>query len=196
VQLQTTQTQLMTANYSPLLPEYLSRLAPAAATGPIVDLACGSGRNGLYLIEHNIPVVFADINPTVLAEVEQALAGERYSSSAHLATLWPVDLEHYQGKQLNDRMFGGMLVYRYLHRPLFESIKQAVYPGGIVIYETFTVDQPQFGRPRNPDFLLEHGELQAYFSDWDILHSFEGVVENNNGGSPQAIAQIVAIKGR
>ena len=186
----------MTADYSPLLPEYLSQLALAADKGPILDLACGGGRNGLYLIEHNIPVVFGDINPEALAQVQQALTGEQVSAGAHLATLWPVDFERYQERQLNDRMFGGIVVYRYLHRPLFGSIKQAVYPGGIVIYETFTVDQPQFGRPGNPDFLLEHGELQTVFSDWNILHSFEGVVTNNSGDGSQAIAQIVAIKGR
>ena len=75
-----------------------------------------------------------------------------------------------------------------------QSIKQAVLPGGIVIYETFTVDQPQFGRPHNPDFLLQHGELREHFEGWDILHSFEGVVDGAGGSGARAIAQMVAIK--
>lgn len=77
---------------------------------------------------------------------------------------------------------------------MFEQIKQATISGGIVVYETFTVDQAQFGRPKNPDFLLKHGELAELFADWQILHSFEGIVDANNDAGKQAIAQIVARK--
>ena len=185
----------MSTHYSPLLPAHLSRLALAAGQGDILDLACGEGRNGLYLVERDIPVVFGDVSPAALARVRQSLASERYRGGRGLATLWPVDFEQGQERSFQGRMFGGMLVFRYLHRPLFEGIRQAVYPGGIVVYETFTVDQPQFGRPVNPDFLLEHGELRSYFSDWDILHEFEGVVKTGSADGRQAIAQIVAVKG-
>jgi len=63
-----------------------------------------------------------------------------------------------------------------------------------VIYETFTVDQPQYGRPKNPDFLSQHNELCGQFSDWNILHYFEGVVEKTEGDGLKAVAQIVAVK--
>ena len=184
----------MTMGCSPLLQRYLSELERAAEEAPVLDLACGSGRNGLSLIDQGIPVVFADRDPAALAAVQQSLIDRGRGDSEHLFTLWPVDLEAPAGKPLADQKYAGILVFRYLHRPLFEGIKQAVCPGGVVIYETFTVDQVQFGRPRNPDFLLRHGELAAIFSDWQVLHSFEGVVESVGGGGPQAIAQIVAIK--
>ena len=184
----------MTMDHSSLLARFITQLSLAARKGVILDLACGSGRNGLYLVEQDIPVVFADINPEALARIERSLGGERYSGIEESATLWAVNFEGQQGDPFHERRFGGVIVYRYLHRPLCEWIKQSVYPGGIVIYETFTVDQPQYGRPSNPDFLLEHGELEAHFSDWDIVHSFEGVVKNSSGEGSQAIAQIVAIK--
>ena len=89
---------------------------------------------------------------------------------------------------------GGIVVFRYLHRPLIRQIKLAVEPGGFVIYETFTVDQAQYGRPKNPDFLLLHQELQDYFSEWKIHHSFEGVSRKSKLDKPYATAQIVATK--
>jgi len=150
-------------------------------------LASGSGRNGLYLIDNKIPVIFSDIKSDAL-EITKSLIDSKNSS---LANFWQVDFE--QGtNELKDKKFSGVLVFRYLHRPLFENIKQAIIPGGIIIYETFTHEQAQYGRPKNPDFLLTKGELTEQFKDWEILHQFEGVIENE--GSKQAIAQIVAIK--
>ena len=160
----------------------------------MLDLACGSGRNGLQLIENKLPVIFADISAEALLQVERSLAQAPYRKNGHLATLWPVDFEQPGNNPLEGRMFGAIIAYHYLHRPLLESIKQAVYPGGMVLYETFTVDQPRYGRPKNPDFLLRHGELQDYFSDWTILHSFEGVVAKSSGDGAKAMAQLVAAK--
>ena len=78
---------------------------------------------------------------------------------------------------------------------LFEQLKASIKPGGIIIYETFTEQQAQFGRPKNPDFLLKPKELVELFSDWNILHSFEGIKPLlNDDETKQAIAQIVAVK--
>ena len=62
------------------------------------------------------------------------------------------------------------------------------------MYETFTREQAQLGKPKNPDFLLEAGELARCFVDWKILHRFEGLSEPIGGGRPSAIAQLVARK--
>jgi len=180
--------------YMPLLQRYSSQLTLAANLGPILDLACGTGRNGLQLIENNIPVIFADISAEALLQVARRLEEEPYRKNKPLATLWTVDFEQSGTNLLDGRIFGAIVAYHYLHRPLFENIKRAVYPGGLVIYETFTVDQPRYGRPNNSDFLLRHGELQDYFYDWTILHYFEGVVGKNGGGGAKAVAQLVAEK--
>ena len=95
---------------------------------------------------------------------------------------------------LDAETFGAILVFRYLHRPLLAGIKEAVIPGGLVIYETFTVEQAKIGRPRNPDFLLQLGELRDCFREWDILHYFEGIEHDPASGQPRAIARIVAEK--
>lgn len=190
-------------SHSPLLEKTVKLLHEANMQAPVLDLACGSGRNGLYLLNQNIPVVFADIKESALEQVESTVNchnGEEKST----ASFWQVDFEQDSFEQeelkpLAGKSFSAIIVFRYLHRPLFEQIKQAVIPGGYVVYETFTVEQPQFGRPKSPNFLLNHGELAKLFSDWDIIYSFEGVIDAknadaNNESGKQAIAQIIARK--
>jgi tellurite methyltransferase len=156
--------------------------------GPVLDLACGSGRNGIHLVSQGQSVVFADRQQAKLDEIARHLQGNE------LATFWAVDLEHPERNPLTGRSFASILVFRYLHRPLMAAIKESVQPGGLVVYETFTVDQPRFGRPSNPEFLLRPEELEETFYSWEIIHSFEGVAICETSGREQAIAQIVARK--
>jgi hypothetical protein len=52
-----------------------------------------------------------------------------------------------------------VVVTNYLWRPLMPLIVAAVAPGGALIYETFARGNERFGKPSNPDFLLQDGEL-------------------------------------
>ena len=60
----------------------------------------------------------------------------------------------------------------------------------MIVYETFLVDQVQWGRPRNHDFLLRHNELLEMFHDFRVLRYREGVFEE--AGKKRAIASILA----
>ena len=179
-------------NHSPLLTRFLPKLKSLDNDLAILDLACGTGRNGLFCLENNFNVCFADINKDSLFQVESTIKTNKLDSS--LADFDLVDFETVGSNPLASKQYSAILVFRYLHRPLMESIKQAVTENGLVIYETFTTEQAQFGRPKNPDFLLIKGELGEIFSDWKILHSFEGIVTSDSTGQKQAIAQIVAQK--
>ncbi len=180
-------------SHSPLLEKAIELLRAANMQAPVLDLACGSGRNGFYLVNQNIPVVFADIKESALEQVKSMLTSH-YGGVKSSANFWLIDFEQDDIKPLAGKSFSAIIVFRYLHRALFEQIKQAVTAGGYVVYETFTVDQPQFGRPKNPKFLLNHDELAEIFSDWHIIHSYEGVIDANNESGKQAIAQIIARK--
>jgi len=178
--------------HSLLIDKYLKQLKSVSSTlgSPVLDLACGNGRNGFYLVENEIPVTFADINANAIAQGKQHAC---LQSCKQATDFWLTDFEQAGETPLAGRSYAAIMVFRYLHRPLFTHIKQAILPGGLIIYETFTTEQIQFGRPNNPDFLLKVGELADYFSDWQILHSFEGITELANGNK-QAIAQVVARK--
>lgn len=192
--------------HSALLQKHLSSMQALKVKdqAPVLDLACGHGRNGLYLIENNIPVTFADVKAEALEQVEQSVK-KLTTDKQKLAHFWHVDFEPIitassapalvNTEPLQNKLFSAIIVFRYLHRPLFEQIKAAIMPGGMIIYETFTEQQAQLGRPKNPDFLLKLGELAKIFSDWKIVHSFEGTVDVSlQDNTQQAIAQIVAIK--
>lgn len=153
----------------------------------VLDLACGRGRNGLFLIRNNVPVTFADNSEGSLGHIG-TLLDEYPVDRKKLATTWQVDLEQNGSRPLADKSFDAILVFNYLHRPIMDEIKQAIRPGGLIFYETFTVEQRQFGRPSNPDFLLQLGELRNYFEHWEILHDFEGLMADPD----RAMASLIA----
>jgi SAM-dependent methyltransferase len=177
----------MTNSAATLIQTNLDRLLEASRLGAVLDLACGRGRNGLFLVSKGIPVTFADRSGEALAEVQA-----RLEENGETAKLWQVDLEDSSSNPLSGKTFGAIMVFNYLHRPLLEHIKDAVLPGGLVIYETFTAHNLPYGRPNNPDYLLRPGELSTRFGDWDCMHYFEDTTEGSSG--PKAIAQIVARK--
>lgn len=169
----------------PLLLDHWILLEAGARRGPILDLACGDGHNGLFAAEKGFPVVLADRSESALknAGIEaEGLKGD--------VKIWQVDLEKRDENPLRSEAYGVILVFRYLHRPLMPCIKKALVPGGVLFYETFTAEQPRFGRPKNPDHLLNPGELLDWFKEWKVVHYFEGIKENPK----RAIAQIVCVK--
>jgi len=180
--------------HSPLLDQYLADIQKFESPLPLLDLACGSGRNGLFILENKLPVTFADIKAESLAEVKQTINNDTAKFTTSLTSFWQVDFEKENSKPFTDNSYSAVMVFRYLHRPLMEKIKAAVASNGFVIYETFTTFQAELGRPKNPAFLLKPGELAEIFADWQILHYFEGTKMSDTGGNNQAIAQIVARK--
>jgi len=168
-----------------LLLQYLELFTEKTISGPILDLACGDGHNGIFLATQNLSVVCCDKSPDALGLVK------RQADSLGLTIgIQCMDLEAKAQNPLEADFYDGILVFRYLHRPLIPCIKKAIREGGILIYETYTVHQRKYGKPHNPAFLLETGELREWFSDWEVLHYFDGVKENPT----RAIAQIVCKK--
>ncbi|WAC06708.1 MAG: methyltransferase domain-containing protein [Thermodesulfobacteriota bacterium] len=168
-----------------LLVSYVSLFTAGKINGPILDLACGDGHNGIFLAQIGLEVICCDLSEEALKSAQELAAVQGVSIKT-----WCVDLEKDGTNPLSEDFYGGMVVFRYLHRPLINCIKKALKKGGVLIYETYTVRQPQFGKPHNPDFLLKPEELQNWFIDWEIIYFFEGIKENPK----RAIAQIVCRK--
>lgn len=168
----------------PLLRTFAPLLMAEDLKGPVLDLACGDGHNGLYLAGLGVPVVLADRPGEALGRAQKAATGKGLP-----VTFLEIDLET-GGNPLEEEHYRGILVFRYLHRPLMPCIKKGIRKGGLVIYETFTIDQARYGRPRNPDFLLKPGELADWFQDWQVIHVFGGLLE----APIRAVAQIVCRK--
>jgi tellurite methyltransferase len=168
----------------PLLVEFSSLLDDENLEGPILDLACGAGENGLFVTGLNLPVILADRSPEALA-VARRSAEDRGLK----VQFWEVDLGT-GSNPLQEEYYRAVLVFHYLYRPLIPYARKAIRRGGILIYETFTSEQPKYGHPHNPDYLLQPGKLAGWFEDWQVIHYFEGLLED----PPRAVAQIVCRK--
>ena len=150
--------------------------------GPALDLACGGGRQGRWLLAEGRQVLFCDRDLSGTAD----LAGR--------SGAWRVqaDLEgrgEGGGWPFRERAFALVVVANYLWRPRLPDIFAALAPGGALIYETFMAGNERFGRPRNPDFLLRPGELRdACPPDVEILDFMEGEVAEPRPAMRQAIA--------
>ena len=166
---------------NPLLKEFSSLLEDKDLDGPILDLACGRGENGLFLADLNLPVILADRS----LEVARGSAEDRRLK----VRFWEVELET-GVNPLEEEYYRAILVFHYLYRPIIPYLRKAIRKGGILIYETFTTEQPKYGHPHNPDYLLQRGELADWFRDWQIIHYFEGLLEDPR----RAMAQIVCRK--
>jgi 2-polyprenyl-3-methyl-5-hydroxy-6-metoxy-1,4-benzoquinol methylase len=168
---------------NPLIKTFAPLLMEGNLDGPILDLACGQGQNGLFLADQGLPVILADRSSEALNEARRSAEGKNLKM-----TIWEIDLET-GPNPLIDEYYRAILVFRYLHRPLIPCLKKAVQKGGILIYETFTEEQARYGPPHNPDHLLRPRELLDWFKDWQVFHYFEGLLENPTRAMAQMVCQ-------
>ena len=62
------------------------------------------------------------------------------------------------------------------------QIVQALKPGGILVYETFLIDNHErFNHPRRREFCLNHNELLSLFGELRVLAYREGASAPDKG---------------
>lgn len=154
--------------------------------GAVLDVACGGGRHLRALLAQGCFVTGIDRDVTGLADLAGRPDVEIVAADLENGAPWPLGVE---------RRFAAVVVANYLHRPLFPALTAALADGGLLLYETFAVGNAQFGRPRNPDFLLRPGELPeiAAAAGLDVVAYEHGVV----GEPPHAVVQrLCAVRGK
>jgi SAM-dependent methyltransferase len=158
------------------------RLLPRAGTA--LDVACGRGRNAIWLAGRGLKTIAIDRDESAVAFVNQ-------EATRHVLPLWAqaVDLEN-GPPFLQPSSFDVIVVVHYLHRPLFPALVAALRPGGILVYETFTRAQAARGQPTNPAFLLEPGELEKRVQPLEIVASREGDFDD------RMVASVIARRSR
>lgn len=145
---------------------FLQQQCQRLPIGRVLDVACGDGRNALYLARQNFVVDAVDIAFAGLIRAKR----EAQRRALHLCLL-QADLET---MVLPSCRYEVVVNVRYLNRQLLARLKRAVRVGGMVVFETFLREQAELGHPRNPDFLLERGELRHLFGGFEILVYQEG----------------------
>ena len=150
--------------------------------GKALDVAMGAGRNAVYLAMAGYDVDGLDISQDAVTSAFTLAEKAGVVINAQVA-----DLEH--GYSFEENVYDVVVCFNYLHRPLIPKLKDALRTGGMIVYETYIVDQARFGRPRNPNHLLEQNELLHMFREFRCLRYREGIIENR-----KALAGIVAEK--
>jgi SAM-dependent methyltransferase len=138
---------------------WVVRWAALMTRGRVLDLACGGGRHARYLAGLGHETTAIDREPQSLESIRFVRADLEDGSP------WPLPGEQFQG----------IVVANYLHRPLFPDIASALAPGGVLIYETFMRGNERFGKPSNPAYLLEPGELWRAFAGLHIIAFEQGL---------------------
>jgi SAM-dependent methyltransferase len=139
--------------------------------GDALDVACGRGRHALWLAERGLRTLAADRDEEALEFVRSEAARRGLPVRTQV-----MDLERGDVALPRDA-FDVIVVVHYLHRPLFAALMEALRPGGILVYETFTRAQAERGHPTNPEFLLAPQELRELIQPLEILVEREGDFE-------------------
>jgi tellurite methyltransferase len=164
---------------SGLLTDHLSWLPKGRA----LDLAMGYGRNAIFLASRGYVVEGLDLSEEAVA----FCSGESKKRGLPLEAN-RVDLERHR---LKGDAYDLITCFYYLDRALFPQIKGALKRGGMVVYETFLIDQHErHGKPRRVEFCLARNELLTAFSDLRIRLYEEGEVEGT------FIARLIAEKAK
>ena len=154
-----------------------------------MDVACGAGRHALALATRGIAALGVDRDALRLREL-----AERARVESLPLRVVRADLEAAPSLPWGASRAGALLVFRYLHRPLCAALAASLRPGGLLLYETFTVAQRELGHgPVNPAFLLEPGELPALFPTLEVLSFEEGLTRD---ARPVALARLCARRPR
>ncbi len=121
----------------------LEALAPGSR---VLDFAAGSGRHARAADSLGLATTAVDRDAQALAGIGGAV---RCLVADLEADPWPSELTEFEA----------VVVCNYLYRPRFAELCGLLAPGGLLLYETFARGNEAYGRPSNPDFLLEPGEL-------------------------------------
>lgn len=164
---------------------FLALWLPELPRGRALDVACGSGRNAIYLADEGYEVDAVDISSEALARAREKPGGGRpclHWTEADLDDFVPAP----SGYDL-------IVVARFVNRLLLPRLPGALKPGGALLYEHHIRTNEQVDGPKDPEFRLAPGELRSRFHALDIRYYHEGLVRDPDGRI-MALAQMLAFR--
>ena len=147
--------------------------------GLALDIASGEGRNAVFAAEKGYQTLAIDVS-TIGLDKARALAKEKDVTIETRAA----DLDNWQFEQ---NTFDLVLCFNFLDRKIFPEIKKSLKPGGLIFFETFTIDYLKYSNFKR-EWVLDHNELLNVFSEFRILRYRE--IDHDQ----RAFASLVALK--
>lgn len=155
---------------------FVERIARDLPPGKALDLACGSGRNAVWLVERGWDVTAVDSSTTALVQLRESAP----SVETRLA-----DLEKHEFV-IEESAWDLIVDSYYLQRDLFEPIQLGLKTGGVAI---IVVHMYEPGHEASR-FSAHPGELREYFRDMEIIEYREGKPESDPAGRAVACIAI------
>ena len=153
-----------------MLPLY-AHLLPTK--GRALDLACGLGGNAFFMAKQGLQVDAWDISP---------VAVERINNNSQTKTVHASTVDANQ-VDFPTEYYDVITVSRFLNRHISHQLICALKPGGLLFYQTFTLEKAQSGGPSNPVFLLKKGELLSLFAILEpVIYHEESTLGNTKQG--------------
>jgi cyclopropane fatty-acyl-phospholipid synthase-like methyltransferase len=161
-----------------------------------LSIADGEGRNGVWLAEQGLDVLSIDFSPTALRKARDLAAARSVALRTEQADInawvWP--------KDAFDVIAG---IFVQFPTPegqarMFEGIKRALKPGGLVLIEGYGEKQHEYrtGGPPERERLYTRERLQAAFADFTSLDIREYDAEIGEGDAHVGMSALVDLVGR
>ncbi len=150
---------------------YLLPQATPAVTA--LDLACGRAGNAIFLAKTGITVDAVDLSPIVLQQLEDFVQKEALPINC-------IQRDIEQNGLDPQKKYDVIVVSYFLNRELFPQIVNALKPGGLLFYQTWSqLSSDNAKGPSNPAFRLAQGELLSLCATLRIIHYREDGLQGN-----------------
>ena len=164
----------------------LKRVFEKAGGKRALDVACGTGRNALFLAAQGFEVDALDISPVGLERLQ------RYAENIPGAGVIHAKVTELEDYCPPENSYDVIVVTNYLNRRLIPELASALRAGGVLVMDTFAANKEAYSGDFNPDFLLQTGEFLTYFgASYDVLQFDESPNDANKFGRWK---QVIAVQ--
>ena len=154
----------------------------AAAT--CLCVADGEGRNGVWLAERGLSVTSFDLSPTAVERSRALAANTGVQIETHVS-----DWDGWDWSRSFDLVVAVFVQFMgpEARARQFETLREAVRPGGRLVLHGYTPKQVEYGTggPPNPENMYTPELLNDAFGDWHVLRlaAYEREVQEGRGHS-------------
>ncbi|MGD9849653.1 MAG: dihydroneopterin aldolase [Nitrospirales bacterium] len=173
--------------------EFLVAQLPRLPAGKALDVAAGRGRHSVFLVSKQFTVHAVDRDSDALSSLQDK--ARRHALASLTTQIMDLESDPSNPPDLGHESYDVILVFFYLYRPLFPKLLQALKPGGMLLYETFLIDNHLLHRhPRRKEFCLGRNELLDLIRGLRVLHYEEGLHDAPAGPDGAITARMLAQK--
>ncbi|MEM1395633.1 MAG: class I SAM-dependent methyltransferase [Cyanobacteria bacterium P01_H01_bin.150] len=162
----------------------------------VLTLAEGEGRNAVFLAQHGCQVRSVDFSVAGRAKTLQLAQKQKVSVEYDVADITQYDMGY-------AKWDGIVSIFCHLSESnrsaLYQSIEQALKPGGIFLLESYNKKQLEFdtGGPRELSYLLSLYELKKAFKNFEMIVAQDverAIMEGNSHNGISSVTQFIASK--